>query len=295
MRIDTSHKKWFIGTAVALVIASVAYWFFSPASFSGPFGGTYAGLTFGGFGAAAMLFAFVLNLRKLLPVWYRPPAHWWMRGHLWLGLLSYPLILFHSGFKAGGILTCVLMWIFPIVILTGILGAALQHFIPRVMSETIDEGIYSQIGHLQEELAKRAEKSLGRLRNMESEEEDEDLVGSGAQTAVASATKISASPVHELQKKYEQIIKPYLTGSGGSSSGLDSPHASEILFGDWKKRFPELQDIVAELEEICHEKRDLDRQKRLHFYLHSWLLVHVPLSISLVVLGTIHAVMAFRY
>jgi hypothetical protein len=294
LRIDSSHKKWAIGTGGALAIAGVAYWFYGPAPFSGAFGGTLAGLIFGGLGAAAMLFAFTLNLRKLRPVWRRGPAQRWMRGHLWLGLLSYPLILFHSGFKAGGFLTSVLMWVFPFVILTGILGAVLQHFMPRVMSETIDEGIYSQIGHLQEELVKRAEKSLSRLRIMESEE-DEDLAGSGAQTAVASATKTSANPVRQLLKKYEEIIKPYLISTGGSSVGLEGPHASEILFGGWKKQLPNLQDIIGELEDICHEKRDLYRQKRLHFYLHSWLLAHVPLSIFLVVLGTVHAVMAFRY
>ena len=53
-----------------------------------------------------------------------------MRGHLWLGLLSFPLILFHAGFPFGGPLTSVLMWLFVFVFASGLLGAALQHFMP---------------------------------------------------------------------------------------------------------------------------------------------------------------------
>jgi len=39
----------------------------------------------------------------------------------------------------------------------------------------------------------------------------------------------------------------------------------------------------------------LTRQARLHRWLHAWLLVHVPLSIALILLGAVHAVVALRY
>jgi hypothetical protein len=37
------------------------------------------------------------------------------------------------------------------------------------------------------------------------------------------------------------------------------------------------------------------RQARLHALLHSWQLVHVPISIALLVLAIVHVVMALRY
>ena len=33
----------------------------------------------------------------------------------------------------------------------------------------------------------------------------------------------------------------------------------------------------------------------MHRLLHGWLLVHIPLSYALILLGAIHAVMALRY
>jgi hypothetical protein len=49
------------------------------------------------------------------------------------------------------------------------------------------------------------------------------------------------------------------------------------------------------LEELCRERRRLAEQDRLHRWLHAWLLVHVPLSAALLVLGVVHAVTALYY
>jgi hypothetical protein len=53
--------------------------------------------------------------------------------------------------------------------------------------------------------------------------------------------------------------------------------------------------VLDDLESICEEQRQLTRQRKLYHFLHVWLLVHVPLSIALLVLGGVHAVMALRY
>ena len=46
---------------------------------------------------------------------------------------------------------------------------------------------------------------------------------------------------------------------------------------------------------MCEERRLLREQERMHFWLHSWLLVHVPLSAALLVLGAAHVVMSLYY
>ncbi len=53
--------------------------------------------------------------------------------------------------------------------------------------------------------------------------------------------------------------------------------------------------MLDDLESICEEQRQLNLQTRLYHWLHAWLLVHVPLSIALLVLGGVHAVVALRY
>jgi len=58
---------------------------------------------------------------------------------------------------------------------------------------------------------------------------------------------------------------------------------------------PATHEVLADLENICEEERQLTRQRRLYLWLHGWLLVHVPLSVALIVLGGVHAVVALRY
>ncbi len=96
-----------------------------------------------------MLFAGLLGARKKVPIWRVGRAQAWMRGHLWLGLVSFPLILFHSGFHFGVGLTKALMWLFVVVFVSGIVGAVLQHFMPRLTTQRIPlETIYEQIGRV---------------------------------------------------------------------------------------------------------------------------------------------------
>jgi hypothetical protein len=56
-----------------------------------------------------------------------------------------------------------------------------------------------------------------------------------------------------------------------------------------------LHSSVDDLENIREEKRQLDQQSRLHKVLHGWLLVHIPLSYALLLLGAVHAVMALKF
>ena len=69
-----------------------------------------------------MLIAGLLGARKKVPVWRLGRMQTWMRAHLWLGFLSFPLILFHANFHTGGKLTTVLVWIFAVVFVSGIFG-----------------------------------------------------------------------------------------------------------------------------------------------------------------------------
>src|SRR5262245_49925677 len=115
MLIDRTHRSWAIGSAVALVAATAVYVPYSTASTTGARGGTAIGLIYGVTGFAMMIFAGLLSVRKKFPIWRIGRAAAWMRGHLWLGALSFPVILFHAGFTFGGGITLVLMWLFVIV------------------------------------------------------------------------------------------------------------------------------------------------------------------------------------
>jgi hypothetical protein len=248
---------------VALAIAAAVYVLYAVRSPGGPRGGNALGLTFGIVGYALMLYAGLLGARKKVPVWRLGRAQTWMRGHLWLGLLSFPLILFHAGFAYRGPLTAVLMLLFVIVVVSGVLGAALQHYLPRLMTTQVPmETIYEEIPHVREQLR----------------EEADQLVEDAASVEVEHDDKV------RFREIYQAKIRPF----------LDQPHAE--LFEPLRLMVAApFHGVLDDLEGICEEERQLNRQARLYHWLHAWLLVHVPLSIVLLVLGGVHAVMALRY
>ena len=268
MRIDRTHRPWGLATVIALALASIVYVAYAVRSPGGPRGDSALGLTFGVAGYALMLYAGLLGARKKVPVWRIGRAQTWMRGHLWLGLLSFPLILFHGGFAFRGPLTAVLMILFFIVIASGLAGAAFQHYLPRIMlSDVPMETIYEEIPHVREQLRDEADELV--MAGVEAEYDDKIM----------------------LREMYREKIRPFLETP--DKPGAEPPAA---IFQSLRVVIPAaFHPVLDDLEDICEEERQLNRQIRLYRWLHAWLLVHVPCSIVLVVLGGAHAVMALRY
>jgi hypothetical protein len=298
MRIDATHKPWAIGTGVALVLSLLAYVTYVRLSMGRPSGSSAMGLIFGSIGFGLMIFATLLSLRKRFPVWRIGRAQTWMRGHLWLGLLSYPIILFHGGFSWGGPLTSAMMWIFTFVIVSGLFGAALQHFMPRLITQRAPfETIYDQIDRVQGQLLAEADDLISSVDDVAAKLGLYVAARSPAgANAVVQATTTPEMALAELRSVYGESIRPYLGQRGAYSHALNSRKNAKAMFARLRKLTPEeLRDVVDDLENICEEKRDLDRQSRMHRVLHGWLFVHVPLSFALVVMGLIHAVWALRF
>jgi hypothetical protein len=304
--IDHTHRKWFIGSAAALTVATVVYVPYALRSPQGPRGGSAIGLTFGTTGFLCMLFAGLLGLRKKFPIWRIGRAQTWMRGHLWLGLLSFPLILFHGGFHFGGSLTRLLMWLFGFVWISGILGAALQHFMPRFQTSQLPmETIYEQIdrvrGQLAEEAGQLVEDACSALEgevSRASERQRAISASAGTQGGLTVASGLQANQQVSVQLRsfLDEEMRPYLERAGAYTARLGQSGQAQKMFQQFRVLLPpDLHSNLDDLENICEEKRQLDKQSRLHRILHGWLLVHIPLSYGLLLLGAVHAVVALRF
>lgn len=122
-------------------------------------GGTPLGLAFGAISLAIFVFAALLSLRKKVPLWRIGTVQRWLRAHIWLTLLTIPLVLLHSGFHLGGPMTTLLMVLYAIVMVSGIYGLILQHVMPRLMKERLPaETVFEQIPHIRAQLCVAAEK-----------------------------------------------------------------------------------------------------------------------------------------
>jgi hypothetical protein len=198
------------------------------------------------------------------------------------------------------------MWLFVVVFVSGIVGAVLQHFMPRLTTQRIPlETIYEQIGRVRSQLVAEAqtlvEEASAALGGSVSQATEQQRAASASAGTIGGLTVASGLQVDEgaslqLQEFFRREMQPYLEHSGPKGMALADRNRSQSMFQQLRVLLPlNLHPSVDDLENICEEKRELDLQTQYHRILHAWLLVHIPASYALLLLGAVHAVMALRY
>ena len=318
------HRPWCVATMTATTAAAIGYvaYGFSSGSWSPPSGGSPPGFAYGVLGGLIILFEMLLWPRKSLwRGWRLGRTKLWMTAHIWLGLLTLPLLLLHGGFHftlATSTLAAVLMWLLVLVVGSGVLGLVLQNIVPRLMLDHLPaETIHSQIGHILEHYRAEAQR-LVELTAGEAVEPGiaEKTAGDGGAPAGLYVPVGSVRQVGHLQGKvvqasaepgwvagseallsfYRDQVEPYLRARSGTGLLLSGSAQSKALFQAIKARVPPAaHPVVERLADFCDQRRQFDLQTRMHFLLHSWLGVHVAMSVGLTLLMIVHAVLALKY
>jgi hypothetical protein len=218
------------------------------------------------------------------------------------------------------------MWLLIVTVFSGVFGAALQHYIPQMMTSDVPlETIYDEIGRVRALLREEADRSiellcgslgLAKHSNEESQRaggftalrtiaasavplRTSAAVSAGASAAVAAAPEIILLSEEEstpLRRFYLSEMRPFLEQPRQRGQRLADAAKAGTAFTGLRALLPAPAHVtLTDLEDICDEARQLTRQERLHRWLHGWLLLHIPLSLALILLGAIHAVMALRY
>ncbi|MHC4390515.1 MAG: hypothetical protein ACYS22_04260 [Planctomycetota bacterium] len=329
MRIDQAHLPWIKGSIIGLVLSTIAYVIYAMATPGGPKGDTWIGLGFGVAGTAMIVFAGVLGGRRKMITLRVGPLSAWLKGHLYLGALSLPMILFHGAFAFGGTLTTVLMWLLIVTVFSGIVGAILQHTIPSIMTREagVSEATHGQleqrlqnlrwdalqlmqqvVGKAEPELVKRA-KAFAETDSEPSPWRSPDVLDWEAQhlrkeiKAVAEGRPaLDHDPTTEekahLMQFYRNAVAPYLDdphNASGEARAMRRELDAALVFDIQRAQHEELDPVFHRLQEICGAVRDLLRQRWLHAWLHGWQVVHIPISVGLMVLMIAHIFMALRY
>jgi len=316
MRINQKQRGWALASLAILGVSIAIYVPYALGAPQGPRGGSAIGRFFGIMGFGFMLLAALLGARKRVPVWRLGRAQAWMRGHLWLGVLSLPLILLHGGFHFGGTLTRVLMWLLIITVGSGVFGAALQHYLPRILTNDVPlETIYAEISNVKKLLREEADRDIedlcGPLGLSKSGQGEGQRAGGftalrpiaaapvSTAVAVAAAEEIvvlSEEASAPLRRFYLDEVRPFLAAPKLRGSRLSNATKARNAFTGLRTLLPTAaHGTLDDLQDICDEALQLTRQERLHHWLHGWLLLHIPLSLALILLGAIHAVMALRF
>ncbi|HZE99993.1 MAG TPA: hypothetical protein VE981_23500 [Planctomycetota bacterium] len=295
MLLDAKHKPWIAAVILLTLAGAAGYVPYHLLSLNGPSGGSWVGLGFGIAAFLLMAFAGLLGLRRRFPALRIGRPESWMRGHLWVGVLIVPLVLFHAGFRFGGALTIVLMVLLLLVTLSGILGVILQQILPRVMTSRVTmETIYDQIDHVLAQLLNEADVLVASVAGPVLPMGMPVPVGGGGEAKPSKKeTRVEGSlPMRDF---YLHHVRPFLEARKCSGPLADPQRAAAAFAPIQKLVPPALHEALHDLEGICEERRQLSVQERLHRWLHGWLLVHVPLSYTLLLLSLVHAVVAVRY
>ena len=267
-------------------------------------GGTPLGLIYGSVAAAIFVFAALLGIRRKRPTLKVGRLQLWLKAHIWLTLLTVPLILLHCGFSSGSPMTRWLLVIYGIVMVSGVYGLALQHFLPRLMKEQVPlETIFEQIPHIRNQLREMADELRKSLEPAPVPATATPAPATaGAAVAVAepaTAVVTEAAPdssVQVLKQFLEEAALPYLNAHRGDRLLLGSQRVSDDQFRLLKISVgAEWQSKVEQLQAWCDERRQLDLQTKLQHWLHGWLLVHIPFSVILLIFTAWHAVAALFY
>jgi hypothetical protein len=322
MIVNRQQTKWALGTAAGSAAAVLVYVMYAVLSTNGPRGGSFMGLVFASVGTGIIIFECLLGLRKKYPASPLGRVKTWLKAHVWLGLASFLGILMHSGFRWGHGLAAFMMWVFLVIVLSGIFGVALQNYIPRRMTElvtreTIFEEIPTVVRGLRIEADERIEFITADLGVEESEVEilqaggvkryfDAAQKKSAAEKIDAEIAKRKGSPQIEipedareaLRAHFLQEMRPFLVDNpaGLARKLFGTREQVAAYFAHLRTIMPvAAHDLLRDLEGILEERRQLMVQRRLHLWLHTWLMVHVPISYALLVLTAVHAVLSLRY
>lgn len=287
MLIDRTQRGWAIVTTVLFIVATVLYFAYARVWPGGPSGRSWPGMWFGVIGTLLMIFAGLLAVRKKTVRLQLGTLSWWLRGHLWLGLLSVPMIFYHTAFRWGGTLE-ILLWItFAIVIVSGVVGLALQNLLPRMMwvqlpSETIPDQ-FVEVCH---RLAARADQAVV--------EKCQPATMESALRRSRAELSTPVEPALWLAGFYLHNVREFLDSA--AASPLASEQQSQLMFDRARSLLPfEFHATVDTLEEACGERRQIIRQERFYRLLHGWLKIHVPFSIVLFVFALVHIITALYY
>jgi hypothetical protein len=317
MIIDQSHRIWAITTGVATLVAALAYFLtfhtdIGPTPLHESIGGSLLGLFFGTVSFLIFVFAALLGWRRKHPSWRIGRMQFWMKGHIWLTFLTVPLILLHSGFRFGGFQTSLLMWIYIIVMLSGVYGLILQHVLPRFMKDRLpDEVVFEQIPFLRSQIVNRAQaiqKSLTEACSPPPPPAEQAAPPPAAAPGEAVTTETSAatpvapepepiSPPTVLLQGTDETVLPYLQLDRGDEHPLgDHQSADDFFFSLRVQTVANWHSQLDELKDLCEERRKLDLQTKLQHWLHGWILAHAPFSFILLILTLWHiGVALFAY
>jgi len=236
-------------------------------------GGSRWGLTYGIVGFLLCCLLAFFGIRKR---WYRSTfgtIEQWMQSHIYLGILVLVILLFHAGGRFNDKVAVATLILVAIVVGSGVLGAILYVTIPRLLTEVESNLTVAEISEQLNQLGKQM-------------------------------ARIASGQSAPFQRIFDQLIKE---GKPGILAGwrllFSRMRRGTTVSADWTNLLAlvpkDEQDELRQMLVVSRQRKELlirlVLQQRYKNILESWLYVHIPFTIALLVLAVVHVIAVFYY
>lgn len=239
-----------------------------------PHGGSLIGLIYGTAGYLLILLLAFYGVRKR---WYRSTLgtmEQWLQSHIYLGILVLVLLSLHTGGRFNDMVAVTTFILCAVVVLSGMAGAIFFVTVPRLLTEVESNLTVEEISQQLNQLA----------RNM-----------------ARTASGRSAPFVRIYDGLISESMPGWLAGWRLLFSRLRKKNQQGPA--DWSKLLAlvgrEEQEQLRQLLVLSRQRKELLMrlmyQQRYKNILEFWLYIHVPVTIALIVFGTVHVIAVFYY
>src|ERR1043165_2385799 len=254
-----------------LLIAGGAYYYYARGTFQR--GGAPVGLVYGPIGFFLCYLLAYFGIRKRS---YRSrfgTLEQWLQSHIYLGVLALIILVLHPGGRFNDKIAVATLILVAIVVVSGIVGAVFYVTVPRLLTEVESELTVDEISEQMNQLAKQM-------------------------------ARIAWGRSEPFQRIYRQLIDE---GTPGWLAGwrllVARMRHRKGASSDWAPLLGLVpQDEEAELRQmlvVSRQRKELLLrllfQSRYKNVLESWLYVHVPFTVALLVFAVVHVVAVFYY
>lgn len=215
------------------------------------------------------------NGRKKLPFIPLMKAATWMQIHVYVGLFSMVIYLFHTNFRwPDGGLEILVAALFVSVSLSGVFGLLITRLIPSQITAHGESVIFEQIPGLRAELRKEVE-----------------------QLVIESETTTQSSTIADFYGT--QLADYFMRPRHVWGHMLGSPRPLNTLLERITALGRYLNDeekqTTVRIAELVRAKNNLDHQWYLQGALKLWLFAHIPLTFALILFAGTHGWIAWRF
>jgi hypothetical protein len=222
---------------------------------------------------AVILFLSVYNGRKKLPFLPLGSSETWLQLHIYLGLFTGVIFLFHIRFHPPhGWFEGTLAALYVLVMISGIAGLAITRAFPRRLTARGGEVIYEKIPSIRHQLREQAE-----------------VLAMGG-----------ANPSSALAEFYARKLALFFSESRNFAHHLIESRAplnrltselEELRRYQTEAERPLLEQLLA----LVRQKDTLDYHQALQRTLKLWLFVHLPLTWSLLIFSLVHIALVYAF